>query len=67
MQGKYFGRNYHALLSLSLLLGILLFIAGCAEVPITQRKSLRLVPESRIANIKEYIREALPYYEKSLK
>ncbi|MDH3885356.1 MAG: hypothetical protein OET63_14145 [Desulfobacterales bacterium] len=46
---------------------LLLQLQGCAEVPITHRKGLHPAPETRIADIKKYLPEALPYYEKSAK
>ena len=62
----------------TIVMSLVLFFIGCAEVPITQRKGLRLVPQSELLsthpapakrqdNLKTYIPEALPYYKKQLK
>ena len=41
-------KGFHALSRLTLMIPILLFLFGCAEVPVTHRKSLRFVPESQL-------------------
>jgi len=46
----------YLLLRLTLIMITVSFFIGCAEVPITQRESLRLVPESELITMsfKEY-------------
>ena len=64
-KSQIYGR--HAVGGLIAAVWLIIQLQSCAEVPVTQRKGLHLVPETKIADIRKYLPEALPYIEKRSK